>query len=354
MTFFPLQAVLPLLLSAALLLTGCYDRWTGNYAEVPELSGDEGAFLESAELSQEERQKQLEELRKLAGETPPAYTINSGDKFEIVVYNHPDLSVKTAVTPDGHIGMVLVGQIKVSGLTIGAAAAKIEESLSRYIRNPKVGLSPYEIVSQTATISGAVTYSGKYPIDDGMRLADLFAKAGGAASHYYDGQTMRAADLEHSFFIREHKILPVNFVAAIERGDPLHNIVLRRGDYIYIAARDSSMVYLLGEVKRPGRQVWTSRLGLLELLASCGWLNEPYWHHAIIIRGGLARAQMHKVDLDGILRGTVPNPPLRPGDIVYVPRDNISEYNVLVRKLMPTAQLINMLLTPAAFATSRL
>jgi len=354
MTFFPLRAALPLLLTAALLPTGCYNRWTGNYDEVSELNGSEDAILESAALSPEEQQKQLEELRKLAGETPPAYTINSGDKFEIVVYNHPDLSVKTAVTPDGHIGMVLVGQVKVSNLTIAEAAAKIEESLSRYIRNPKVGLSPYEIVSQTATISGAVTRSGNYSIDDGMRLADLFAKAGGAASHYYDGQTMSAADLDHSFFIREHKMLPVNFVKAIEQGDPLHNIVLRRGDYIYIAARDSSMVYLIGEVKRPGRQVWTNRLGLLELIASCGWLNETYWKNAIIIRGGLAQPRMHRVDLDGILRGDVPNLALRPGDIVYIPRDNISEYNVFIRKLMPTAQLVNMMLTPAAFATSRL
>ena len=354
MTFFPFRAVLPLFPVAALLLTGCYNRWTGNYDELPELTGEENAVLESSALSPEEQQKRLEELRKLADEKPPAYTINSGDKLEISVYNHPDLSSKITVTPDGHLGMVLVGQIKVAGLTIAEASAKVEEALSRYIRNPKVGLSLYEIGSQTATIAGAVMHSGIYPIDDGMRLADLFAKAGGGVSRHYDGQTMNAADLEHSFFIRNHKMLPVNFARAIEQGDPLHNIPMHRGDYVYIAARDNSMVYLIGEVKRPGRQVWTRQLGLLELLSAAGWLNETYWKNAIIIRGGLAQPQMYKVDLDGILRGDVPNIAVRPGDIVYVPRDNISEYNVFIRKLMPTAQLVNMMLTPAAFATSRL
>lgn len=338
---------------AAVLLTGCYNRWTGNYSAVPELENENGVILETAELSPEEQRKQLEELRKLADEAPPAYTINSGDKLEVVVYNHPDLSTKITVTPDGYLGMVLVGQLKVSGLTIAEAAAKLEEALSRYIKNPKVGLSPYEIVSQTATIAGAVNHSGSYPIDDGMRLADLFAKAGGAALHYYDGQTMSAADFEHSFFIRAHKTLPVDFIKAIEHGDPLHNIPLRRGDYIYIAARDNSMVYLVGEAKQPGRHVWTSQLGLLELLAAGGWLNDTYWSHAIIIRGGLAQARMYKIDLDGILRGNIPNIPLCPGDIVYIPKDNISEYNVFVRKLMPTAQLINMLLSPANWALSQ-
>ena len=230
---------------AAVLLTGCYNRWTGNYSAVPELENENGVILETAELSPEEQRKQLEELRKLADEAPPAYTINSGDKLEVVVYNHPDLSTKITVTPDGYLGMVLVGQLKVSGLTIAEAAAKLEEALSRYIKNPKVGLSPYEIVSQTATIAGAVNHSGSYPIDDGMRLADLFAKAGGAALHYYDGQTMSAADFEHSFFIRAHKTLPVDFIKAIEKclnkKAVLNLLPLQPGDVIQTWADTSSI-----------------------------------------------------------------------------------------------------------------
>ena len=34
---------------------------------------------------------------------------------------------------------------------------------------------------------------------------------------------------------------------------------------------------------------------------------------------------------------------IKSGDIVYVPKDNLSEYNVFVRKLLPTAQLVNLL-----------
>ena len=55
------------------------------------------------------------------------------------------------------------------------------------------------------------------------------------------------------------------------------------------------------------------------------------------------------VDLDRILCGKAPNVRLKSGDIVYVPKDNISEYNVFIRKLMPTAQLVNMLVTPATW-----
>ena len=49
------------------------------------------------------------------------------------------------------------------------------------------------------------------------------------------------------------------------------------------------------------------------------------------------------------MNGVKPNIPLQAGDIVYIPKDAVSGYNVFVRKVMPTAQLINMLLSPISF-----
>ena len=326
-----------MLLSAAVLFSGgCYDRFTGNYDEIPELVDIESEVENPEEETKKEKKK--EEARiALEQEKEQVYTINSGDNVEIIVYNHEDLTIKTTVTPDGHIGMVFIGQVKVAGLTLEQASRLIEEKLSKYIRNPKVGVSPYEIVSETVSISGAVTHPGIYTIADGMRLADLFAKAGGAASHHYDGQTLNAADYSASFFIRENKVIPVDFVKAIEQGHPLHNIQLHRGDYIYIAARESSQVYLIGEVKKPGRRLWTRELGLLELLSQGEWLNEVHWQNVILIRG-VNNPKMYKIDIDSIMNGKHPNVALKSGDIVYVPKDNISEYNVFIRKLIPTAQ----------------
>ena len=340
---------------AALLLTGCYsDRWTGNYDEIPELDAEHQAVLETSETSEADRQKQIEELQRLAKEPIPAFTLHGGDKVEIVVYTHPDLSVKTVITPDGFVGMVLVGQIKIAGLTLAEASAKIEKELSRYIRNPRVGVSPYEIVSNTVTIAGAVKDPGIFPISHGMRLTDLFARAGGTLTQYYDSQPFTAADFNNSIFIRNNKIVPLDFIQALERGNPLHNLQLRNGDYIFIATRENSMVYLLGAVQSPGKKVWTRDLRLLELIAFGKGLQDIHWSHAIIIRGSLAKSKMYKVNLDGILCGAVSDVALLPGDIVYIPHDNISEYNVFIKKLMPTAQLINMLMTPGAWAASQI
>jgi hypothetical protein len=57
--------------------------------------------------------------------------------------------------------------------------------------------------------------------------------------------------------------------------------------------------------------------------------------------------RFYRVDLDGILQGRCANVRLQPGDVVYVPHDNISEYNVFVRKLLPTAQFLSTFTFPA-------
>ena len=338
------------LLSAALIMYfsgGCYwDRWTTAYGDIEELDEQSQAVIETSAPTPEEEQKRNELLEKLEHEVNAPYTINSGDTLAITVYNHEDLSTKTIVTPDGYVGMVLVGQVKLSGLTLADASRKIEKALSAYIRNPKVGISPITISSESATILGAVKNPGMYNISNGMRIADLFALAGGVSARLYDGQVLDAADFEKSVFVRNGKIIPVDLNLAIKQGTRPHNMLLHKGDYIYVATKDDSMVYTLGDFKNSKRHTYHDGMTLLDLVASTGGMNETYWSHVIIIRGGLNNPKMYKVDLDGILCGKKPNVKLHANDIVYLPHDTISEYNVFIRKLFPTAQLVNMISTP--------
>lgn len=322
--------------ASALLLAGCYNRFTSNYDEFPTLQESRSAIVDESGFSEQDRARQEAELVRIESEPLPPYTINAGDMVEVRVYNHPDMTLTTTVTPDGYIGMVLVGMARIEGKRLDEASALLEERLREYIRNPKVGISPIKIDSQTATIAGAVARPDMYAISNGMRLTDLYARAGGSSTRYYDGQVLDAADLKYSLFIRDGKIVSLDFFKAIEQGDPRHNITLRKGDYVYIAVRSESMVCLIGEVNNPHKRLWDKNLGLLELLATGGHVKETYWPFVVIIRGGVANPTMYKVDLDAVLQGRSPNVMLEPGDVVYVPKDDISEFNVFIRKIMPS------------------
>lgn len=339
-------------------LSACYsDRWTGNYDSFPDFSESQSAILDETSLSDEEKARRDAVLKTWNEMPEPTYTINAGDEIKIIVYNHKDLTVDTVVTPDGFVGMVFLGQVKIAGLTLAEAAQKLEEGLAQYVKQPAVGIMPMKISSETATIAGGTKSPGVFNISNGMRLADLYALSGGSSERLMDGQVLDVADLVNSIYCRktknekgeeEYVILPIDFRKAIELGDPNHNVLLRKGDYVYIGVRSESMVCLIGDAMKPHKRLWDNNLGILELLTTGGWVNETYWSHAILIRGGVANPTIYKVDLDGILCGRKPNVKLAPGDIVYLPKDNISEYNVFVRKLLPTAQLLNLLASPFA------
>lgn len=339
-----LRSCMAIAVAVALLLGGCYsDRMTGNYDTVLGADIGDSAILEMREPDAEAERRINQELADLEHEDGAEYRINAGDKLDIRVYGHDDIGVITRVSPDGCVGMLFLGQVEVAGRTISEARDAIEKGLAPYVKHPVVGVSVREVASETVTISGAAAKPGLYDINSGTRLADAYALAGGSAERLVNGVDVDVADLEHSLLVRGGKLLPVNFRKAIEKGDSLHNVRLRKGDYIFIAQKMESSVTICGEVRFPQRRIYEPGSGLIEVLTAAGWMLESHWSHVILIRDGLNNAKMYKVDVDGILAGKCKNIPVQANDIIYVPKDNASEYNVFIRKLLPTAQLVNLL-----------
>lgn len=337
------------------LLQGCYmDRLTGNYETVGDIEGESNdAILEESGQDEATLAANEEKLRALANaDFEPVYKMNAGDSIEIRVYGHEDLTIVTRIGPDGMVGIAFMGQVKLSGLSIAEGAETIRNGLAPYVKNPVVSITVREVNSETATIAGACKAPGMYGVSNSTRLADLYAVAGASAEKMLNGYSESVADLDNSIIVRDGEIIPVDFRKAINLGDRLHNIRIHKGDYVYIAERMDSAVTICGDVRNPQKRMYDRRMGLIETLTTAGWMLETHWKHVIIIRDGLSNPRLYKVDVDGIIAGKRKNVTLKPGDIVYVPKDNLSEYNVFVRKLLPTAQLINLLTSRASAFTS--
>ena len=334
-------------LAAALLLpvAGCYpERMATRYADLPEYGWDEnnGAVLEKSGGPEEDAKVRIR-LREIENATDAVYRLNAGDKISIRVFGHENMNLETRISPDGYIGMMLAGQVKLGGKTIDEATQAIRAGLEKYMRNPVVGLNMVEISSETATISGACAKPGMYSISDSTRVADLYAMAGGTSVRLFNGVDVDAADLSRSFIVRNGEMLPVDVEKAVREGDIDHNLHIRKGDYMFIEQRMEASVTICGAVERPHRRLFEHGIGLIEMLTYAGWMKDTRWSHAILIRNGLSNPEMYKIDIDAILVGTGRNVLLKPNDIIYIPHDDISEYNVFVKKLMPTAQLVNLL-----------
>ena len=236
------------------VLAGCYfDRLTTNYSDAFDLTngGDDSAVLDESARNEVEDARIRKRLMELDMEEEPAYNMNAGDKVEIRVYDHPDLGITTRIGPDGMVGFAFIGQVKLSGNTIAQGAEIIREGLMPYVKNPVVSITVLEVQSETATIAGACAKPGVYGISNSTRLADFYAIAGSSAQRLFNGVDVDVADLEHSILVRHGEILPVDFRKAIDKGDPLNNIRVRKGDYIFIAQRCTSPEWALSRLSRP-------------------------------------------------------------------------------------------------------
>ncbi|MDD4538861.1 MAG: polysaccharide export protein [Lentisphaeria bacterium] len=340
--------LLRLLLLPLIMLSSC--KINKEYDEMVPLP----AIAEMAPRSAQETAERQKLLEEIYNQPYPEYRINPGDVYRVSVYGYLDLETKDVmVSPDGELSVTLLGPVKIGGMTLKEATAELERCYQHYIKYPKVAMFMISIASQSATIAGKVNNAGLYPVSKGFRLRDLLASARGTPTELFNGQGFEVADFSTSIYIRGDRVLPIDFDRAFQTGDPLHNIEVHPGDYVYISSRADKLVSVLGEVHLPCFIVWYENMGLIEAITNARGLKEEYYHDAVVIRRGVEGINFYKVNVDGIFRGTVANASLLPGDIIYVPKDKMSAYNVFVRKLMPTAQLLNALLSPVIWMDNR-
>ncbi|MEG1980434.1 MAG: polysaccharide biosynthesis/export family protein [Victivallaceae bacterium] len=305
------------------------------YSVVPQLRNDNDEDL-------------TEELLKLHVKDEEPYRITAGDQFNISVYEHAELGqLQIVVTPDGFISVPLVGPVKIGGLTLVEATDLLKTKFSEYIRNPLISLIPVNINGYNFTIAGRVNYPGCYPISIGKtRLVDAVALARGLAQGLFHGDTVELADLDNAYIVRDKKILPVNFKKALLDGDSLNNIPLRNNDYIYIPSTMNSNVIILGEVGQPTYVGYKEGLTILQALPFARGVNDRHSPDVKIIRGGMQNPIVYTINLQEIFMGRAMDFRLQPNDIVFVPKDNLSDWNVVVSKIVPTMQAINLLAGP--------
>lgn len=289
-----------------------------------------------------------EELKALHVINPTPYEIRPGDTYQISVYNQPSLTSTILVAPDGTASLPMIGLLKISDLNLQDATDLIEHRLAKYLKSPIVTLSPQTVSGYYFTIAGRVVRPGNYTVSIGQtRLLDAIALAGGFQTGIFNGDTAELADLDSAYIKRNGKKLPVNFKKLVYEGDDLSNIPILNGDYIYVPSTMNGSIIYLGEVNRNTYVGFNEGMTLMQGLAYVSGLkSETYSPFVRVIRGGVENTVVYTVNIDQILNGKMKDFKLEANDIIYVPQDDISKWNRVIRKLLPTLQFVNLLAGP--------
>ena len=247
----------------------------------------------------------------------PALVLGPGDELEITVYGAPDLSEHTRVNADGNISMPLIGYVRVAGLSSSEAKAAIEAQLRQknVVNDPQVSIYAKEYTSSGISVVGEVVKPGFYSALGPHRLFDVLQAAGGTTDRAANKVVIRHRDEKDATTLSISKD-PAEMAAS--------NVALQPGDTVVVPR--AGIVYVLGEVTRPGGYVLNSTGGItvLQVVAVAGGPT----HVASAGKTRLLRRtengfQEQKIDLTRLLRGQVPDVSVRDEDILFVPTSGV-------------------------------
>lgn len=234
------------------------------------------------------------------------YRLGSGDVVRISVYQNPDLTLETRVTEAGLVSYPLLGTIRVGGLGVTAAEKLIADGLrnGNFVKQPQVTIVVLQVRGNQASVLGQVNRPGRFPIEVAdMRLTDLLASAGGTATN--------GADLVVLTGTRDGRPyrLEIDLPTLFSPGGRDKDVLIQNGDTLWVPRQP--MVYIYGEVQRPGPMRLERGMTVMQVLATGGGLN---------LRGTEKGLRVHRKGLDGKVQVLQPgmDEALIEGDVVFV------------------------------------
>ncbi len=236
----------------------------------------------------------------------PEYRLGAGDVVRISVYQNPDLALEARISETGVISYPLLGTVRLGGLSLPQAEELLATGLrnGNFVKQPQVSLLLLQVRGHQASVLGMVNRPGRYPLETaGLRLTELLATAGGIAVGGADVVTL-SGERQGRRYRQE-----VDLTALFRREAATDDPVIQNGDAIYVDR--APVVYIYGEVQRPGPMRLERGMTLLQVLASGGGLT---------LRGTDKGIRVHRKTDQGRVQVMQPamDDQVLDGDVVYV------------------------------------
>jgi polysaccharide export outer membrane protein len=240
------------------------------------------------------------------------YVIGPEDVLDIQVWDNRDLNHVVFVRPDGMVSLPLLGEVPAGGRTVKQLQDDLTQLYSKTVKVPSVTVIIKEIKSRPVFFIGGFGRPGVLQLTRDLTLIQAVSIIGGVVP---------GADAEKGYLLRGDKRTPIDFTKMVQKGDLSQNLKLEPGDSVVAPIAD--MVFVEGEVKRPGAQKYTNDLTILKAITLAGGFTPL----AASGRVDLLRTEGEKkvrirLDLDKLMRAPEENPDmkLRADDIIFVPQ----------------------------------
>lgn len=246
------------------------------------------------------------------------YVIGLGDTLRIEFYKHPDMNRDVAVRPDGFISLPLVGEVQAYGKTPSDLRQALTKAYSEYLRRPDITVIVADFDAKLDELKEAVTNAARGQ----ARLVTL--RPDGAITLPYIGDVQAAG------------LTMPQLNAEVEEK---YQTLVGGGLGITIDLNDaqSNVVYVMGEVNRPGFYQLRGPTTVTQAVAMAGgFADSAYTDEVVLVTRGAQRQPMGRIiDMDDIIgTGNIDRDVmLKQYDIVFVPMSPMAKAGLFGRRL---------------------
>ena len=291
------------------------------------------------------------EVRKVAEEftaKPHGYVIGNGDVLQIIVWDHPELTIPAGqfrdaetsgqqVGEDGYLYYPYVGMVRAAGMNIPALRDVLTDKLSTYIQDPQLDVRVVGYRSKRVYVVGEVNTPGLIPLDDvPLTIADAISLSGGLTEDAHKSGVNIS---------RDGTVHEIDLKALYDYADSTQNLTLQHGDIVNVLDRSQQKVFLMGEIRTPGSvEIINGHLTLAAAIGEAGGVSQTSANSGgIYIIRGTDRDKPEIFHLDaryatGMLLAERFD--MQAQDVVFVDTAAVSQWNRVVTQLLPSFNIV--------------
>lgn len=284
-----------------------------------------------------------------AGFTPTVgYRVGPGDNLKFNIFGEEGLSDITARVDDaGYVQLPIVELVRVGGKTTRDIQADLKQAYAPNFINPWVTVELIGAESAPMYFLGEFRDPGVRYMKGATNVLEAVALAGGLGQDAY---------LPGARLLRDDRICTVDLNALLRNGSFEQNVWMKPRDVLFAPRKEDMSVYALGAVARPQAVAFGAEgRTLLQVLSIAGGpvAGQALLTDIRIIRtASPTQGELIVVDATRMLTGKGLDFPLEPGDVVFVPRSALGDWNVAIGEILPSLQLLGGVLTPITLIES--
>ncbi len=220
--------------------------------------------------------------------TPPNYRLGAGDNVIIDIWGSAQETYEGVISPDGYVVIEGVGPIKLGGLSVQEATARLKTKLGQYYNDCDISLSLGENRSIVVQVLGEVRMPGTYTISSLSSAFNALYSAGGIS----DIGTLRSIKI----YRNGREIGEIDVYDYLLNGNAMGDIRLQDNDVIVVGPYEC-LVQVTGKVKRPMFYEMKSSETVMQVLRDAGGFSgDAYTKNVRLSRKAGTEYSMYTVD----------------------------------------------------------